>query len=110
MSKEKKIIEVAVALPVHGTYSYAVPDNLAAMMATGKRIIVPFGRRRVTGYVLGTSDETGDLNLKKILDVLDDRPLFPESMVPFFKWISDYYMYPIGQVIKNALAGWIDNC
>ena len=94
-----------MALPVDGVYSYVVPNSLAAVMATGKRIIVPFGRRRVTGYVLGTSDETADLNLKKILDVLDDRPLFPESMVPFFKWISDYYMYPIGQVIKNALPG-----
>jgi primosomal protein N' (replication factor Y) (superfamily II helicase) len=103
MSKNLNIIEVAVALPVHGSYSYFVPDNLAAMIAPGKRIIVPFGRRRVTGYVLGALGETNDLNLKKILDVLDDHPLFPAAMVPFFKWISDYYMYPMGQVIKNAL-------
>ena len=104
MSKEN-IIEVAVALPVHGTFTYAVPDNLAGMTATGKRIIVPFGRRRTTGYVLGAPDEPGDMNLKKILDVLDSSPLFPASMVPFFKWISDYYMYPIGQVIQHALPG-----
>ena len=105
MNQENKCIEVAVALPVHGTYSYFVPDSLAAMITQGKRIIVPFGRRQVTGYVLGTPHETSDLNLKKILDVLDDGPLFPGSMVPFFKWISEYYMYPIGQVIKNALPG-----
>ncbi len=105
MSKEKKIIDVAVALPIYGTYSYSVPDNLSAMIAPGKRIIVPFGSRRVTGYVIGIPDEISDLNLKNVLDVLDDRPLFPESMVPFFKWISDYYMYPLGQVIKNALPG-----
>lgn len=103
MSKEKKTIDVAVALPVHGTYTYSVPDKLAAMIAPGKRIIVPFRRRRVTGYVLGSPENISDLNLKKVLDVLDDDPLFPESMVPFFKWISDYYMYPLGQVIKNAL-------
>ena len=105
MSKEKKIIDVAVALPVYGTYSYSVPDNLSAMIAPGKRIIVPFGRRRVTGYVLGVPDQISDLSLKIVLDVLDDGPLFPESMVSFFKWISDYYMYPLGQVIKNALPG-----
>ena len=74
-----------MALPVHGTYSYAVPENLSVMIATGKRIIVPFGRRRVTGYVLGTADETAELNLKKVLDVLDNSPLFPASMVPFFQ-------------------------
>jgi len=105
MNKEKKIIDVAVALPVYGTYSYSVPDSLTAMIVPGKRIIVPFGPHRVTGYVLGIPDEISDLNLKKVLDVLDDAPLFPESMVPFFKWISDYYMYPLGQVIKNALPG-----
>jgi len=105
INKENNIIEVAVALPVHGAYSYSVPENLAAMIAPGKRIIVPFGRRRVTGYVLGAADEASDFNLKKVLDVLDDGPLFPESMVPFFKWISDYYMYPLGQVIKTALPG-----
>jgi primosomal protein N' (replication factor Y) (superfamily II helicase) len=105
MSEENKIIEVAVALPVFGTYAYSVPDNLAVMIAAGKRIIVPFGRRRITGYVLGTAHETCDLNLKKVLDILDDGPLFPESMVAFFRWISDYYMYPLGQVIKNALPG-----
>jgi primosomal protein N' (replication factor Y) len=105
MNRENKLIEVAVALPVHGTYTYSVPDNLSVMVAPGKRIIVPFGRRRVTGYVLGAPHETCELNLKKVLDVLDDDPLFPGSMVPFFKWISEYYMYPMGQVIKNALPG-----
>jgi primosomal protein N' (replication factor Y) len=105
MRKEKEIIEVAVTLPVHKTYSYAAADNLSNVIATGKRIIVPFGRRRITGYVLGTAHETPDLSLKKILDVLDDRPLFPASMVPFFRWVSKYYMFPIGQVIKNALPG-----
>ena len=84
MNRENKLIEVAVALPVHGTYTYSVPDNLSVMVAPGKRIIVPFGRRRVTGYVLGTPHETCELNLKKVLDVLDDDPLFPGSMVPIW--------------------------
>lgn len=105
MHKDKKIIEVAVPFPVHKTYSYAVPDNLSDVMATGKRIVVPFGSRRITGYVLGPAHEARDLSLKKVLDVLDDRPLFPASMVSFFRWISEYYMFPIGQVIKNALPG-----
>ena len=105
MNREKIIIEVAVVLPVQGTYSYSVPEYLADLIAPGKRVIVPFGRRRVTGYILGTAHKTHDLELKTVLDVLDDMALFPESMVVFFNWISTYYMYPIGQVIQNALPG-----
>ncbi len=98
-------IEIAVALPVHGTFSYAVPNDLAFLIEPGKRTLVPFGRRRVTGYVLGPSNEDFGKPLKKILDILDDEPLFPANMVAFFKWISDYYIYPVGQVIQNALPG-----
>jgi primosomal protein N' (replication factor Y) len=35
--------------------------------------------------------------------VLDDRPLFPETLIPFFQWIAAYYMHPLGQVINTAL-------
>jgi len=105
MPKSKIHIEVAVALPVHGIFSYAVPNELSRLIETGKRILVPFGRRRVTGYVLEKSPRKIDKPLKNILDILDNEPLFPANMVPFFKWISDYYIYPIGQVIQNALPG-----
>jgi len=37
--------------------------------------------------------------------VLDKKPLFHESMIPLFRWIADYYIYPIGEVIKNSLPG-----
>ncbi|MBT8371049.1 MAG: primosomal protein N', partial [Deltaproteobacteria bacterium] len=105
MIKPETNIEVAVALPVHGTFSYAVPNSISFLIEPGKRILVPFGRRRVTGYVLGTSTHNIDKPLKKILDILDDEPLFAANMVPFFKWIADYYIYPIGPVIQNALPG-----
>jgi primosomal protein N' (replication factor Y) len=74
-------------------------------VATGKRVLVPFGRRRETGYVFGQSQGFDIKEIKSILDILDEQPLFPSSMVPFFRWISDYYKYPVGQVVKNALPG-----
>ena len=105
METNKRYIEVAIALPVYQTFTYSVPESFADLMATGKRVLVPFGRRRETGYVLGQSQGSDITEIKSILDVLDEQPLFPSSMVPFFKWISDYYKYPVGQVVKNALPG-----
>jgi len=98
-------IEVAVALPVYNLFTYGVPDNFLAFIATGKRVLVPFGQRTVTGYILGSGNNIAEKETKCILDVLDERPLFPPSMIPFFKWIADYYKHPIGDVIKNALPG-----
>lgn len=96
-------IEVAVALPVHGTFIYRVPSSLLEMVSPGKRVLVPFGKRRVTGYVLGGAMPARKMQTKNILDVLDAECIFPSAMIPFFQWVSDYYFHPIGTVIKTAL-------
>jgi primosomal protein N' (replication factor Y) len=98
-------IKVAVALPVYNTFIYRVPENLSLFASIGKRALVPFGRRRVTGYILGPSEDMDQAKIKLVLDILDETPLFHSSMIPFFRWIADYYMYPIGEVIKSALPG-----
>ena len=105
MTPENPHIEVAVALPVYQTFTYSVPEALGPFVTAGKRVLVPFGRRRVTGYILGTSQDNNPGEIKPILEVLDEKPLFPRSMIPFFQWISDYYKNPIGNVIKNGLPG-----
>ena len=96
-------IEVAIALPVYGTYVYSVPDHLLSLILPGKRVLVPFGQRRVTGYVLGEYHKNDRNEIKQILDVMDEEPLFFSCMIPFFKWTADYYLHPIGEVIKCAL-------
>ncbi len=105
MTQKEAYIEVAVALPVYRTFSYALAEPFTPLASVGKRVLVPFGPRRVTGYILQTTRTAGMEDLKNIFDILDDIPLFPESMVRFFQWVADYYMYPIGLVIKNALPG-----
>jgi primosomal protein N' (replication factor Y) len=45
-------VEVAVALPVYGSYTYRMPESGARPAAVGSRVVVPFGRRKVTGYLL----------------------------------------------------------
>ena len=105
MTAENSNIEVAVALPIYHTFTYSVPSSLMPFAATGKRVLVPFGQRRVTGYIVGSAKDTDAAEIKHILDVLDEQTLFPSELIPFFKWISDYYKHPIGDVIKNALPG-----
>jgi primosomal protein N' (replication factor Y) (superfamily II helicase) len=101
-------MDVAVTLPVNHSFVYAVPDFLADSCAPGMRVLVPFGRRRVTGYILAGRTDSGGYTARKILDVLDDHPLFPENEIPFFKWVARYYMHPLGETIKAALPAGLD--
>lgn len=96
-------VRIAVALPVAGTFTYRIPDHLSFLAVPGMRALVPFGQRQVTGYILGESVEMDGDSVKFVLDLLDESPLFPVSMIPFFEWIADYYLYPLGQVIQSAL-------
>jgi primosomal protein N' (replication factor Y) len=50
------IVDVAVALPVFTPFTYRVPSHLRPVVSPGLRVLVPFGRRRVTGYVLGRAE------------------------------------------------------
>ncbi len=105
MTGQLKLIAVAVMLPVHQVYTYSVPGNLAELVAVGKRVLVPFGNRRITGYVCGPGKTDAKHAVKHIIDILDEAPLFPESMLSFFQWTAEYYVHPLGEVIKTALPG-----
>jgi primosomal protein N' (replication factor Y) (superfamily II helicase) len=104
-SESPVFVEVAAALPVYCTYTYSIPDHFQKFAVSGKRVLVPFGHRKITAYILEVNDCLPEMQVKSILEILDEKPLFPDNMIPFFKWMSQYYKCPIGEVIKTALPG-----
>ena len=103
--KDRHILGIAVTLPVREVFSYSVPDNLVARAEVGRRALVPFRNRSVIGYIIkkevGTKDE--GIGIKDILDILDTESLFKDNLVPFFQWMADYYLFPIGLLVQSAL-------
>lgn len=106
-NSNKLIINVAVCAPVESHYTYSVPNELCPDIEVGKRVLAPFNNRDVIGYIteIVTDDKSIDYDLKDISDILDQAPLFSKNLIPFFKWIADYYLFPIGMVIQSALPG-----
>jgi primosomal protein N' (replication factor Y) len=96
-------VDVAVALPLPSTFTYRVPAEMDAFLCAGARVLVPFGRRRVTGYVLGAAEGDPALDIRDITEILDAAPVFPEAMIPLFRWAAAYYLHPVGEVIRGAL-------
>jgi len=105
MAEKKKpvYINVAIAVPIDQTYTYQVPEAFEKVCYTGVRVMVPFGRQTLSGYCLEITSEANLDQIKFILDVLDDTPLFYPDILPLFKWMAQYYAFPIGQVIKSCL-------
>ncbi len=101
-------IEVGIPLPLNQTFVYRVPEPLKTQCLPGMRVLVPFGPRRITGYVLADQESANGVEAKNILDVLDDHPLFPASQIPFFRWVADYYIHSLGETIKTALPPGLD--
>ena len=116
-------VDVILPLPLDGVFTYSVPSELERQVAVGHRVLVPFGRNKtyvgIVAKVLFTVDGlqfTGDysaaeerpaskssVNYKDVLQVLDASPILFDSQLSLWRWISDYYLSPIGEVYKAAL-------
>jgi primosomal protein N' (replication factor Y) len=102
----KEIVEVAVGLPVSKTFHYRIPEKMRDSLRIGMRVLVPFKGRRVTGFsidLLEQSPKGVEEKLREVEDLLDEAPLIDPQMLRFYHWISDYYLYPLGEVIKTGL-------
>ena len=101
--------EVAVPVHVSSTFIYRLPAPMRPTAAPGSRIVVPLGRKLVTGYIVnlrenlypGTSLQESDIkDAKEILDVI---PLVTSELLELTRWVAEYYVAPWGEVIKAAL-------
>jgi primosomal protein N' (replication factor Y) len=108
MTVPHQIVEVAIPLHLDRTFHYLVPESLLAEALPGRRALVPFGRRKLTGYILGAASDSPIENLKEIFEVLDNEPLWTGKESEFFRWVASYYLYPLGEVLKTALPAGIN--
>jgi primosomal protein N' (replication factor Y) len=100
------IVEVAVGLPIPKTFHYRIPEKMKDSLQVGMRVLVPFKGRKVTGFTVNLLDQPPkgiEGKLLNVEDLLDQTPLIDAGMLRFYRWISDYYIYPLGEVIKTGL-------
>lgn len=97
--------EVLLPLPIQGTYTYRIPDEILQGIKIGSRVLVPFGRKKIyTAIVTSThNNEPQGYRLKDILTLLDTTPILRHPQLKFWQWIADYYLCTMGEVYKAAL-------
>lgn len=98
-------IDVIVPIPVRTTFTYLVNKKEYEFIDKGFRVMVPFGKSKfITGIVIKKHKNFPISHKPKEIEfIIDDRPSLTSKQLTFFQWISDYYMCPLGLVLKVAL-------
>ncbi len=101
--------DIVFPLPFRNSFSYSIPKEYESSVKIGVRVVVPFGKRTLTGYVIGLSEEAQvKKGIKRIKDILDEVPIFNEKSLKFYQWIADYYLSSLGEAIKNSIPYGLD--
>ena len=98
-------VDVILPVPIRNEFTYRVPFELNELIFPGARIVVPFGRSKLITGIITTIHENipTDYQAKYIEHLLDEQPIITPEQYSFWKWISNYYMAPIGDVMNAAL-------
>ena len=98
-------VKVAVPVLLNRLFDYSVEADAAIAPSVGCRVVVPFGRnnKKYVGVILAVKEEDQrDDSVKPVEQIIDEQPLFLKENIEFLKWISDYYLTPIGEVFRAA--------
>ena len=94
-------------LPLEGTFTYSVPQDLEDKIKVGMRVVVPCGQKKTyTALCVEVTDKKPNIgvkNIKCIYSVLDDMPMLLPQQLKLWQWMADYYMCPLGDIYKAAL-------
>ena len=96
-------VEVILPVPLSRTFTYRLSDD--AEVRVGMRVSVPFGKNHIyTGIVVGLPPMCPEgVEVKEVVALLDDAPIVRATQLKLWQWMSDYYLCPIGDVMKAAL-------
>src|SRR4030042_3977901 len=115
-SKCSHIIRVGFESAADMEFDYLVPDEFWPI-EPGRRVEAPFGRNNKLekGFCVEivaegqeykrTKGKGREFKLKRISGVIDKEPLLDASLMELARWISGYYICPLGQVLAAMVPG-----
>ena len=100
---------VALAVPLRTTFTYAVPEAMRGTVQPGSRVLVPFRKKTRVGVVveLVESPPPGT-KIREITHILDFIPALTPKLIELAQWIAGYYLAPVGEVFRAMLPPVVD--
>jgi len=104
------VLRIAIQGPFRHLFDYWLPVGMEEQHCVpGVRVHVPFGTKDRIGILVEISHHSPieQTKLKPAHAVLDESPLFPESLLKLIHWASQYYQCPLGEVFETSLPVWL---
>ena len=100
-----KFVDVILPLPLHGSFTYALPAGWEEGVQVGCRVVVPFGKKKYYTGIVECVHHTAptEYTVKEVQCVLDARPILLPVQFKLWEWLADYYLCTRGDVYKAAL-------
>lgn len=96
------LIEVSVpAAGVPNSLTYELPESLYSDTLVGRRARVTLKNRPVVGVIIGESTQAR--TAKPIEALLDETPIVTAEQIALCRFVADYYMAPLGEVLRLCL-------
>jgi len=84
-------------------FHYAVPPDFKEI-TVGSRVQVPFGGRRLAGYVVGFGFPEDPVQIKEIAGVLDAEPVFTQELLDLARWMAESYLCSTAEALQRILS------
>ncbi|SEP42173.1 primosomal protein N' [Nitrosovibrio sp. Nv6] len=99
------IIRVALDIPLNILFDYLASDIEVTEQDIGARALVPFGKNMMTGVIMEvtTHSSVSYSKLKRVAHIFRDIPPLPRALLDLFRFCSEYYHHPLGEVVMNGL-------
>jgi primosomal protein N' (replication factor Y) len=105
--EDAKFARVLVDVPLRGigeSFHYCVPAEMTGSIRQGSRILVPFGKKQVVGYVLDFSSPPGEIKeIKDISGILNQGPVFTTEQLELGRWMAEYYLCSVVSALQAVI-------
>ncbi|MBL8515340.1 MAG: primosomal protein N' [Betaproteobacteria bacterium] len=97
------VVQIALDVPLDQCFDFLAPG--ATAQDIGQLAVVPFGKRKTTGVILGVANTStlDPAQLKPVDRVMRDVPAFAPRDLALMRFLAGYYQHPLGQVLMSCL-------
>ena len=100
-------LDVVLNVPVNRSFTYSYTADEKEKAEIGKRVEVPFGNRKLTGFITGIKDTAPDdvpkEKIRAVRRIVDEEPLLTSELFTLAKWMADYYLCPLGEIVSAMI-------
>ncbi|MGH7845057.1 MAG: replication restart helicase PriA, partial [Candidatus Binatia bacterium] len=101
--REKGFAQVVLPSLLKDGLTYAVPASMEKRLEVGMRVLVPLGKRRVTGILTEFCARAPMREIREIIEPLDERPILDAALLQLCRWMARYYLASLGEVASSVL-------